>query len=97
VKEILVPAISLSEILQKMPGETIDLLKMDCEGSEYEIIFYTPIDLVSRINVMLIEVHDLSEKFNVKTFSKYLISIGYKVEYTPINGFCYALEAYKGI
>ncbi|MEO6283964.1 MAG: FkbM family methyltransferase [Dyadobacter sp.] len=97
VKEISVSAISLCDILQDMPRETIDLLKMDCEGSEYEIIFNTPVDLLSRINVMLIEVHDLDEKLNVKTFSSYLINIGYKVSYTPINGFCYALEACKRI
>jgi hypothetical protein len=78
-----------------MPRERIDLLKMDCEGSEYEIMFNTPVELISRINVMLIEVHDLDENFNVKTFSNYLINIGYNVVYTPINGFCYALEAYK--
>lgn len=92
-KELWIPAISFSEIMAGIPNATIDLLKMDCEGSEYDVILNTPADVVRRIERMLVEVHDIDSQFNVVTFSQYLIELGYDVNYTSINGFCYALEA----
>ncbi|MCF0071337.1 FkbM family methyltransferase [Dyadobacter sp. CY261] len=94
-KEIWVPAISLSEIIGRMPEERIDLLKMDCEGGEYDIVFNSPPGLFRQIERMLIEVHDVDSQSNVGTFSQYLEHLGYHVSYVPINGFCYALEAYR--
>lgn len=94
-KELWVPAISLSEIMDGMPDRKIDLLKMDCEGSEYDIIFNTAPDTVRRIERMLIEVHDIDSECNIKTFGRFLGDLGYDVNYTSINGFCYALEACK--
>lgn len=95
VKEIWVPAISFSEIMADMPKAKVDLLKMDCEGSEYDIIFNTPPEIICRIETMLIEVHDIDNQSNVVMVSQYLHHLGYDVNYIPINGFCYALEAYK--
>ncbi|WP_353717358.1 FkbM family methyltransferase [Dyadobacter sp. 676] len=94
-KELWVPAISLSEIMAGMPREKIDLLKMDCEGSEYEIILNTPPDMIRRIETMRIEVHHVDNQYNVRKLGRYLCELGYDVNYSPINGFCYALEAYK--
>lgn len=93
--ELWFPAVSFSEIMAGMPRTKIDLLKMDCEGSEYDIILKTPADIVCRCEILLIEVHDIDDRYNVVTFSQYLRELGYEVNYTPINGFCYALEAYK--
>lgn len=95
VKELLIPAVSLSEIMEKMPKLSIDLLKMDCEGSEYDIIFNTPAELIQRIETMLIEVHNIDEQRNIETVSRYLGTLGYDTVSVPINGFCYAMEAYK--
>lgn len=94
-KELWIPAISLAEIMAGMPRVKIDLLKMDCEGSEYDIILNTPPDIIRRIERMLIEVHDIDSQFNIRTFSQYLSVLGYDVKYTSINDFCYALEACK--
>ncbi len=94
-KELWIPAITFSKIVAEIPGTKIDLLKMDCEGSEYDIILNTPPDLVRRVQRMLIEVHDIDNQFNVNSFSHYLFELGYDVKYTSINGFCYALEACK--
>lgn len=94
-KELWIPAISFSEIMANIPKAKIDLLKMDCEGSEYDIVLNTPPDIVRRVERMLIEVHDIDSQFNIHTFSRYLGELGYDVNYTPINGFCYALEACK--
>ena len=94
-KELWIPAISFSEIIANIPEAKIDLLKMDCEGSEYDIVLNTPREDMRRVERMLIEVHDIDSQFNVNTFSRYLGELGYNVSYTPINGFCYALEACK--
>ncbi len=94
-KELWIPAVSLSEIIAGIPKVKIDLLKMDCEGSEYDIILNTPPDMVRRIERMLIEVHDIDSQFNIETFSQHLAELGYDVDYTSINDFCYALEACK--
>jgi FkbM family methyltransferase len=94
-KELWVPAISFADIMSGMPRTKVDLLKMDCEGSEYEIILNTPPDIVCRIEKMLIEVHNIDNHYNIHTFSQYLRQLGYDVSFTPINGFCYALEADK--
>ncbi len=94
-KELWIPAISFSEIMAGIPETKVDLLKMDCEGSEYDIILNTPPDIVRRIERMLIEVHDIDSQFNIKTISQYLGELGYDVKYASINGFCYALEACK--
>ncbi|SDG98199.1 methyltransferase, FkbM family [Dyadobacter soli] len=92
-RELLIPATSFSEIMAGMPKANVDLLKMDCEGSEYDIILNTPPDVVRRVERMLIEVHDIDSQFNINIFSQYLGELGYDVNYTSINGFCYALEA----
>lgn len=94
-KELWIPAISFSEIMANIPRAKIDLLKMDCEGSEYDIILNTPADIMRRVERMLIEVHDIDSQFNIDTMSRYLGELGYGVSYTSINGFCYALEACK--
>ncbi|MGN7890367.1 FkbM family methyltransferase [Dyadobacter endophyticus] len=94
-KELWTRAISLSGIIAGMPKVKIDLLKMDCEGSEYDIILNTSPDMIRRIERMLIEVHDIDSQFNIKTFTRYLRELGYEVTYTSINGFCYALDACK--
>jgi hypothetical protein len=38
--------------------ERIDLLKMDCEGAEYEILFGTPRDVLAKIAEIRMEIHD---------------------------------------
>lgn len=94
-KAFWVPAISLSAILTGITETNVDLLKMDCEGSEYDIVSNTPPDLLRRIERMLIEVHDIDNRHSIQQFSQYLRQLGYNVKYAPINGFCYALEAYR--
>lgn len=95
-KKIIVPCITLTEIINDCKTEKIDLLKLDCEGSEYDILYNTPSTLLQKINFLSIEVHDLdTDKNNLQALNKYLISLGYKTSYSPINNFCYAFEAEK--
>jgi FkbM family methyltransferase len=93
-RSVTVPAITLSAILQS--HETVDLLKMDCEGSEYGILYDTPVEDLRRISVMAIEVHELDEdRNNRKALDSYLQSLGYQTTVTPITATTFYLEAHR--
>ncbi|HSR40112.1 MAG TPA: FkbM family methyltransferase [Phnomibacter sp.] len=58
-----VPAISLSEIISQTANR-IGLIKIDCEGSEYDILYNTPASDFAKVDTMIIETHDLDENEN---------------------------------
>lgn len=89
-----VPAITLSRIIHENDLTNIDLLKLDCEGSEYDIIYNTPPDLLKRARRLAIEVHDIDElSHNLMSLKKYLEELGYEVKSEPINNFCHGVNA----
>jgi FkbM family methyltransferase len=93
---IQVPCITLEEIINNNGLMNIDLLKLDCEGSEYDIIYNSSPNIFLLIQKMTIEVHNIdADKCNIDYFNKYIQSLGYQTEYQPINNFCFALEAKK--
>lgn len=95
-KGIRVPCISLTHIFSNNNLEKIDLLKMDCEGSEYDIIYHTSSELIQKIDRMVVEVHDIDEQQNnIRFFTTYLQKLGFSVTSQPINSFCHALDAIK--
>lgn len=95
-KGIRVPCISLTHIFKDNNLTGIDLLKMDCEGSEYDIIYNTPPELIQKINRMVVEVHDMDDRQNnIHFFTTYLQELGFSVTSQPINSFCHALDAIK--
>jgi FkbM family methyltransferase len=55
-----VKAISIPELMQKFVPETIDIFKIDIEGSEYEVFLNSKENLQSltKIRSMIIEIHD---------------------------------------
>lgn len=95
-KKITVPSVSLEEIILAYGDTVIDVLKVDCEGSEYDIFYNSPAPVFQKIKLMLIEVHDIdTDKCNISHFAAYIKSLGFQIKYAPINGFCYALEAQR--
>src|SRR5208337_2648636 len=70
-----------------------DLVKIDCEGSEYPIIYETPAACWDKVSVLAIEVHDLDEhQRNAGYLTGFLESQGYEVVSTRTHGNCHALE-----
>ncbi|HEV2329073.1 MAG TPA: FkbM family methyltransferase [Verrucomicrobiae bacterium] len=61
-----VPGISLGDLLREHAIENVDLLKMDCEGGEYEILDSTSADVLSRIRNIVVEFHDLARLESMK-------------------------------
>ena len=83
VKAVEVEAISMATILDTLNIKTIDLIKIDCEGGEYDIIDQIDISLAQRIRYISLEVHDISPNKNFRNLSKQLQELGYRLKYNP--------------
>ncbi len=95
--KINVPSITFSEIFQKHKLEQIDFLKMDCEGSEFDIIYNTDPILLKRIKKMMVEVHDIEgdKKNNVDYFSNYIKSLGFTSTFERLSKRSHVLIAHR--
>jgi FkbM family methyltransferase len=71
-----VDSVSLQQIFDDNGISECDLLKMDCEGAEYEIFYNTPVNILSRIKRIALEHHDLPDH-HVGDLEKYLESKGF--------------------
>ena len=56
-KPIQVETLTLEKVMNDAKIEAIDLLKLDCEGSEYSILYSLTDDILSKIKFMSIETH----------------------------------------
>lgn len=95
-KSVQVQSVSVKDIIDFNNLEKCDLIKIDCEGSEYEIINSLPVTYFDKINKMCIEYHFASEKpFLVSNLIGKLKSLSYSVNTRAISnniGFLYALK-----
>ena len=76
-----IDSISLKDIISLYGLAKIDLLKMDCEGCEYEVLKNIDVETISLIDNIIIEYHD-----GIKFLAKLLEEQGYKVKYDKSNG-----------
>jgi len=71
--------LGIAELLNNLPQSRIHLIKMDCEGAEYEIIKALNTALVSKVEIILFEstesVYDLTDLLG------HLRSIGFSIEF----------------
>jgi FkbM family methyltransferase len=75
METIQVSCVTLQEIFDKHQLDRCHLLKMDCEGSEYEILYSCPSTYLHRVDQMAIEVHrgkDVNQ--NITALADYLKS-----------------------
>jgi len=54
---IVVETTSLQNIINDNKLQKIDFLKLDCEGSEYNILYNAPISVLDKISIVSIETH----------------------------------------
>jgi len=72
---------TLESVFQRYAIEICDLLKMDCEGSEYAIVYSCPKAILKRISQMAIEVHEgPAPEDNIDALEQYLSDKGYTTE-----------------
>ena len=73
-----VQATSLENVFEKYQLQKIDLLKLDCEGAEYNILYKTPPQLFKKINCIALETHPGKEAHeNKEALEIYLKELGY--------------------
>ena len=92
-----VEAVILLDLLREERIEKIDLLKLDCEGAEYEIFFKAPADVFGKIERVIMEFHDLDETRNHRALFRFFREQGYAVICHPnlVHGEIGYLFAYR--
>jgi FkbM family methyltransferase len=73
----------LKHDLPKLGIESCDLIKMDCEGAEFEIIKSIPKGIFSKIKHMYIEYHEYAETLRNADLKSILEKNGLKVKIFP--------------
>ncbi len=73
-----VPCVTLRDIFKEYNITTCHLLKMNCEGAEYEILYNLPKELFNRIDLMVIQWHRV-EKHSPQELERFLSQQGFLV------------------
>lgn len=78
--EEVVPCTSLSDVISDNKLTKIDLLKLDCEGAEYNILYSLPKEAYAQINCISLETHEGNgAKEHHRELVAHLKSLGYHV------------------
>lgn len=93
---IKIKAITLEQIIESNNLDSVDLLKLDCEGSEYPIIYETPKHVWSKVKMVYMEDHPLdTDKRNHQSVIHFLQSLGFVCDSILADNDCYAVLATK--
>jgi FkbM family methyltransferase len=91
-----VACISLDRIISENKLKQIDLLKVDCEGSEYAIFYDSPAHIFDMVNVIAIETHELDrDTRNTTALISFLEGKGFTVESFIAENNCFYVKAYR--
>lgn len=71
--------ISLKDVFDYNKIERCDILKVDCEGAEYEILYNTPNQYLKKIKEIRLEYHNLNKTYNIKKLIQFLRGQGFRV------------------
>ena len=77
---ITVPGVSLKEAFNRLQLQHCNLLKLDCEGAEYEILFNAPDSVLNCIDQIVMEYHDDITGYNHLQLAEFLTTKGYQVK-----------------
>ena len=87
---------TLQEIIKENGLEKIDILKLDCEGSEYNILFNTPEEIINSIPFLIIETHDLDDhENNFIAVKQFLDKLNYLYKTMPVDNKLNMIWAWK--
>lgn len=83
---IKVNSTTLKEIIDSNHIEKCELLKLDCEGAEYEILMNLDPNIFKKINNIIMECHFVETEFiQFTNLKKFLIEMNYNVETRNID------------
>ncbi len=80
---IMVQTTTLESLIADAGLESVDFLKMDCEGAEFEILFSTEASTLSKVRRICVELHDGWTKYRHMELTEHLTSEGFSVEVYP--------------
>jgi FkbM family methyltransferase len=76
-----VEVIAFSECFSTTGTDVIDVLKMDCEGAEWEIVDKTPPQVWQRFSLIVAEIHgDSTQQFRPDDFPKMMEARGFETK-----------------
>lgn len=78
-----VTLVSLGDALNLTGVDEVDLLKLDCEGAEYDILFNSVRSVLERIHRIVMEFHDDVTDYSHTDLVRFLNDAGYEVETFP--------------
>lgn len=74
---------SLEDAFNRLGLERCDLLKLDCEGAEYDILFNTSTSILGRIERLVMEYHNFVIAYSHQDMVEFLRNMGFKVRIYP--------------
>ena len=78
-----VPSFSLEDAFNHIGLEHYDLLKLDCEGAEYEILFHTSTSILGRVERLVMEYHNNVVTYSHQDMVEFLRNMGFMVRTYP--------------
>lgn len=85
-KSLRVPCVSLQTVMDENGITKCDLLKMDCEGAEYDILYNCPVDYLQRIDQIAMEVHrGEKENQNIDALEAFFRQRGFYTRRRPVG------------
>ncbi len=79
-QHLAVRAFSLAEVFPVLGIESCNLLKLDCEGAEYPILFSAPQSTLEQIDHIIMEYHDEVTEYSHHDLARFLNDHGFRVE-----------------
>jgi FkbM family methyltransferase len=85
-EQIKVPCLTLGQVMDENGINKCDLLKMDCEGAEYEILYNCPAEYLQRIDQIAMEVHrGEKENQNITALEAFFQQQGFFTRRRPVG------------
>lgn len=78
LRRLSVPTLSIASLMARHDIDRIDMIKMDCEGAEYDVLFALDPDVAARIGEIFLEYHASSDPDrNYTTLDAHLTNLGF--------------------
>lgn len=91
-----VKAIRFDTFLEENNIDEIDFIKLDCEGSEYEILYALPKDKFKIIKSLCIETHKgKTEDQNLNSLNNFMKNVGYRTKILDEGGYAGYIWAWQ--
>ncbi len=82
-RTVQVTSLALNEVFVQNGIQRCDLLKMDCEGAEYDILFNAKPEALERVQRLVMEYHDGVHGYTYQDLETFLGGQGFEVKRTP--------------